>query len=86
MANSLFGGPAGILMQVASTVNKIKQDPSMLGRFLLDHGKINDSQLQEINKMGGNYDQIGNYLINNNIMSQQDANALYQTACPQCHK
>lgn len=75
--NPLFNGPMGQLYQIAQTVQRIKQNPSQLGQLLFDHGKINEEQLQDINRLG-DPSQIGNYLINNNILGKSEAEGLYK--------
>ncbi len=76
--NPLFGG-LGNIMQTVNAIQQVRQNPSQLGQILYDHNKINQTQLEEINRLGGNPQQIGNYLINNNIMTQQQAQQMYQS-------
>lgn len=66
------------MFQTINTIRQLKQNPLGLGQFLYEHNKISQVQLDEINKMGGNPEQIGMYLINQNVMPQQEANQLYQ--------
>lgn len=56
------------MMQVIRQAQLIKQNPNQLGAFLKQRGMIDDKQLHEIDKMGGNYEQIGHYLMNNGRM------------------
>lgn len=78
MASPLMSGPMAQMFQTINTIQQLKQNPSRLGQFLYEHNKINQTQLEEINKMGGNPEQIGMYLVNQNVMPQQEANQLYQ--------
>lgn len=85
MANPLFGGPMGQMMQVISTYQNLKAHPEQIGKFLYDKKVINDDQLSSVDGFNGDASQIGNYLINNSIMSQADALGLAQQA-PQVQK
>ena len=65
------------MMNVLQQIKQIKQNPSQLSSFLKQRGMINDQQAQEIQKMGGNFEQIGHYLMNSgrmpsNIQQYQD--------------
>ena len=71
MNNPLFGGQIGQLMQVVNTIQQIRQNPAQLGQLSFDRNLINQNQLNDINQMGGNTAQIGNYLMSNNIMTGQ---------------
>ncbi len=75
--NPMFNGPMGRLYQIANAVQQMRQDPSQLGQMLYDHKKINKNQLKDINKLR-DPEQIGNYLINNNILGKQEAEGLYK--------
>lgn len=79
MANPLLNGPMAQMFQTISAIQQLRQNPSNIGQFLYEHNKINQTQLEEINRLGGSPEQIGNYLINNSIMPQQEANRLYQS-------
>ena len=67
------------MLQTINTIQQLRQNPSNLGQFLYDHKKINQEQLEQINQMGGSPEQIGMYLVNQNVMQPQEANQLYQS-------
>lgn len=56
------------LFKVKRQIDELKKNPNQMGMFLKNAGMIDDSQLNEIQKMGGNYSQIGQYLISNGKM------------------
>lgn len=56
------------LMGLIQQVNTIKQNPSQLAELLQNQGMITSQQAQEIRGMGNNYEQIGQYLIQNGKM------------------
>ena len=60
--------PMNPMMQFISQVQQIKQNPNMLANLLQQRGMINSQQAQDIQKMGGNYEQIGHYLMNQGRM------------------
>ena len=55
-------------MNVLNQVRQIKQNPNQLASLLKQRGMINDQQAQDIQQMGGNYEQIGRYLMNSGKM------------------
>lgn len=55
-------------MQFIQQVMQIKRNPNQLAGFLQQRGMINQQQAQDIQKMGGNYEQIGRYLMNQGRM------------------
>jgi len=57
--------PMQNIMNVMQQVRQIKQNPNQLANLLQQRGLIDSNQVQEIQKMGGNYEQIGRYLMNN---------------------
>ena len=63
----MFNNP---MMQFISQVRQIKQNPNQLANLLQQRGMISPQQAQEIQKMGGNYEQIGHYLMNQGRMPQ----------------
>ena len=70
----MFNNP---MMQFISQVRQIKQNPNQLVNLLQQRGVINQQQAQDIQKMGGDYEQIGHYLMNqgrmpNNVEQYQD--------------
>lgn len=81
IGNPLFGGGGTLsqIMQVVNTIQQLKQNPAGVGQLLYDRNKITQAQLEEINKMNGDMSQIGNYLINSQIMNPQEANQLYSS-------
>lgn len=56
------------IMNVMQQVQQIKQNPNQLAAILQQRGMINQQQAQEIQKMGSNYGQIGQYLMNSGTM------------------
>lgn len=55
-------------MNIINQYHAIKQNPTQLAGFLQQRGIINPQQAQEIEKMKGNYEQVGQYLMNNGCM------------------
>ena len=53
------------MFQMIQQINAIKQNPSQLATLLKQRGMISDDQVQTIQQMGGNYEQIGRYLMSN---------------------
>lgn len=72
MANSLFQAltknSMPNMMQVLNQVRQIQQNPGQLAQFLKDNGRINDEQFAHIQKMGTDYQQIGQYLMQTGSM------------------
>ena len=62
--------PMNPMMQVIQQYRQIKQNPNQFATFLRQRGMISDDQVAEINKMGGHYGQIGQYLMNQGRMPQ----------------
>lgn len=56
------------MMQFIQQIYQIKRNPNQLANILQQRGMINAQQAQEIQKMGGNYEQIGQYLMNQGRM------------------
>lgn len=56
------------MMQIMRQYQQIKQNPSQLATLLKQRGMIDENQFVEVNKMGGNYEQIGQYLMQNGKM------------------
>lgn len=50
-------------MQIVNQVQQIKRNPNQLATLLKQKGMIDDNQFAEVSKMGGNYQQIGQYLM-----------------------
>ena len=57
----MFNNP---MFQIIQQVQQIKRNPAQLANVLQQKGMINTQQAQDIQKMGGNYQQIGQYLMN----------------------
>lgn len=51
------------MMQFINQVQQIKQNPNQLANLLQQKGMITPQQAQDIQSMGGNYEQIGQYLM-----------------------
>lgn len=78
--NPLFMGTNSMMskmQQVMSEYQKIKQNPDRLGKLLYDNHKIDKTQLEEISKYGGNYQSIGQYLINSGNINKQNAEQFF---------
>lgn len=68
--------PFNPMFQFIQQVQMIRQNPGQLANVLQQRGMINQQQAQDIQKMGGNYQQIGQYLMNqgrmpNNVQQYQ---------------
>ena len=51
------------MMKIINQVQQIKQNPNQLANLLQQRGMITPQQAQDIQGMGGNYEQIGQYLM-----------------------
>lgn len=65
------------MMQVLQQYRQIKQNPQQLANLLRQRGMITENQFADVSKMGSNYQQIGQYLMQNgkmptNIQSYED--------------
>ena len=56
------------MMQVIQQYRQIKRNPNQLANILQQRGIISPEQAQNIQQMGGNYSQIGQYLMNQGRM------------------
>ncbi len=56
------------MMSLVQQVRQIQQNPSMLSQVLEQRGMISSKQAKDIQQMGNNYEQIGQYLIQNGRM------------------
>lgn len=56
------------MMQVIQQYRQIKQNPNQLAALLRQKGMISEDQVSAISKMGGHYEQIGQYLMNQGCM------------------
>lgn len=61
----MFNNP---MFQIIQQVQQIKRNPAQLANILQQKGMINTQQAQDIQKMGGDYQQIGQYLMNQGRM------------------
>ena len=66
--NMMRPNPMQNMMNIMQQVRQIKQNPNQLASLLQQRGLIDSNQVQDIQKMGGNYEQIGRYLMNNGKM------------------
>lgn len=66
--NPFFNMMNNPMMNLIKQVQQIKQNPNQLATLLQQRGMINEQQAKDIQKMGGNYEQIGQYLMNNGRM------------------
>ena len=55
-------------MSLVQQARQIQQNPSMLSQLLQQKGIISEQQAKDIQKMGNNYEQVGQYLIQNGKM------------------
>ncbi len=53
------------VMSLVQQARHIQQNPAMLSQLLQQRGMISDQQAKDIQKMGSNYEEIGQYLIQN---------------------
>jgi len=51
------------MMQFIQQVYQIRQNPNQLANILQQRGIINQQQAMDIQQMGSNYEQIGQYLM-----------------------
>ena len=58
------------MMNVLQQVQQIKSNPGQLASLLKQRGMIDDTQFNDISKMGNNYQQIGQYLMQHGRMPQ----------------
>lgn len=61
--NPFFNMMNNPMMQFINQVQQIKQNPNQLANLLQQKGMITPQQAQDIQSMGGNYEQIGQYLM-----------------------
>lgn len=91
--NPLFGnimpmmggmnGGQNKMFQMIQTIRQAQQNPNMLADMLFNNGKINQSQYDEIKKMNGNPQMIGQYLIQSGTMPQNEVQQAYSSVVPQ---
>ena len=78
MGSPLFNPQIQQMMQFMKAYNEIKSNPNHIADFLRSRNIVNDAQYEEVKKLNGDAKKIGEYLLNMNIMSQQNAEDLYQ--------
>lgn len=66
--NPFFNMMNNPMMNILQQVRQIKQNPSQLAGLLQQRGMINEQQAKDIQQMGGNFEQIGQYLMQNGKM------------------
>lgn len=68
------------MFQMMQYINMLRRDPSQMSQFLLQQGRINKQQYDEIQQLGiGNNPQaIGQYLMNHGMMNQRQVQDAYQ--------
>lgn len=66
--NPFFNMMNNPMMNILQQVRQIKQNPNQLAGLLQQRGMINEQQAKEIQQMGGNFEQVGQYLMQNGKM------------------
>ena len=66
--NSFFNMMNSPMMNVLRSVQQIRQNPNALAAILQQRGVISGQQVSDVQKMGSNYAQIGEYLMQNGKM------------------
>lgn len=66
--NPFFNMMNNPMMNIIRQVQQIKQNPNQLATLLQQRGMINDQQAKDIQQMGGNFEQVGQYLMQNGKM------------------
>lgn len=56
------------MLNILQQVMQIKQNPSQLATLLQQKGMVNEQQARDIQQMGGNFEQVGQYLMQNGMM------------------
>ena len=67
------------IMQFIQQVQQFRQNPEQLKQMLYQNGKISQEQFEAIQGMN-NFDEIGKYLIDNNIIPNSQLPQLQQQA------
>lgn len=84
--NPFFGrgsiSPFQNMQTMMQQINMIRQNPNQLAQFLLNQNKITKQQFDEIQQMGigGNPQAIGNYLMQNGVLNQQQVQDAYNNS------
>ena len=68
MLQSMIPQPVQNMMNIVQYTQQIKQNPNVLVNLLEQRGMITKQQASDIKNMGNNYEQIGQYLIQNGKM------------------
>ena len=63
------------MTNIFQTVSHIQQNPNQLKQLLYQNGKISQEQFETIQGMNS-FKEIGEYLLNNNILSSPQFNQL----------
>lgn len=71
------------IYQVMQIAAQLKSNPAMIGQFLLNQGRINMNQYNDIQQLNGNPQQIVNYLFQNGILQQGPMNNFQAVASQQ---
>lgn len=66
--NPFFNMMNNPMINIIRQVQQIKQNPSQLASLLQQRGMINEQQARDIQQMGGNFEQVGQYLMQNGKM------------------
>lgn len=64
------------MLNVIMQVQQLKQNPQMMGQFLLDHKMIKEDQLEEVQGMNGDFSKVGSFLMNSGAINQQQAQGM----------
>lgn len=68
MIKNIMPQPIQKMMDVIQEYQQVKQHPEMLASILQTHGMISENQIKDIQGMGSNYEQIGQYLMQSGKM------------------
>lgn len=78
MMGGMGGNPMQNVMNALNQIRQMQQNPNGLADLLLQKGKINQQQYEQIK--GYNPQQIGQYLIQSGSMARQDVDDAYNNA------
>ncbi len=65
------------MMDIAKQAKSLQNNPSQIGKLLLDNGKISKDHYEVIKDMKSP-SQIGNYLMNNGLLEQNQVSQMSQ--------
>ena len=68
MFRSMLPPPVQNMMNIVQQAQRIQKNPELLSSLLQQRGMISAEQAKEIKNMGSNYEQIGQYLMQNGKM------------------